>query len=318
MKTFFWLVKREYWEHRGGFLWAPLVAGGIFLLLLILMILLFEIFRTHAGVHVGFLNTLVEKADAGDWESAGNAFDMILLIPSIILSAVLGFVVLFYSLGSLYDDRRDRSILFWKSLPVSDMRTVLSKVASALIMAPVFSILISVVMGVVLLLICAFFLAAHGISIWRLLAYTHPLQVLGSLLSFVPLYALWALPSVGWLMFCSAWARSKPFLWGVAVPLIAGLFVGLFSVMSPLSFSAKWIWSHVILRALLSVFPGSEFVLDAQYLKNMPDTNPNESVALSLLHSYTLLGSVELWIGVAAGIALIGGAIWFRRVRDDS
>ncbi|GAE49902.1 membrane protein [Xanthomonas arboricola pv. pruni str. MAFF 311562] len=63
---------------------------------------------------------------------------------------VLAFVVFFYSLGSLYDDRRDRSVLFWKSLPVSDVQTVLSKAAWALLLAPLIAIVIGVLVGLAL------------------------------------------------------------------------------------------------------------------------------------------------------------------------
>jgi len=31
MKTFYWLVKREFWEHKGGFFWAPVISGIVFL-----------------------------------------------------------------------------------------------------------------------------------------------------------------------------------------------------------------------------------------------------------------------------------------------
>src|SRR5690606_18760599 len=31
-----WLLQREFWEHKGGFFWAPLVAGAVSLLLTLL------------------------------------------------------------------------------------------------------------------------------------------------------------------------------------------------------------------------------------------------------------------------------------------
>ena len=57
---------------------------------------------------------------------------------------MLGFVVFFYCLGSLYDERKDRSVLFWKSLPVSDRDTVLSKALSALVVAPTLAIAVGI------------------------------------------------------------------------------------------------------------------------------------------------------------------------------
>jgi ABC-2 type transport system permease protein len=40
--------------------------------------------------------------------------------------------------------------------------------------------------------------------------------------------------------------------------------------------------------------------------------------ALDLSYHYSALASPSLWIGAAAGVAMIAGAIWFRRWRDDS
>ena len=60
------------------------------------------------------------------------------------------------------------------------------------------------------------------------------------------MYALWALPTVGWLMFCSAWARSKPFLWALMIPIFAGIFVGWFDLMRGFDLDAGKIWLHVV------------------------------------------------------------------------
>ena len=202
---------------------------------------------------------------------------------------------------------------------MSNTSTVLSKVASAAIVAPVIAVFVSIICGLLQLVIYAVVLSFHGVNIWQLLTLAHPFQVIGTLLSAVPLYALWALPAVGWLMFCSAWSRNKPFLWAVAVPVVIGLLVSWFGIMGLFNLPTAWFWTHVVQRALLSVFPGSNIVFSDHNLSAM--SNVDASNPLSVLspgHTYGLLATPNLWIGVAAGAALIAAAVWFRRVRDDS
>ncbi|BDU21301.1 hypothetical protein [Dyella sp. GSA-30] len=321
MKTFVWLVKREFWEHRGGFLWAPLVAGSVFLILNMMALIAAEVIGMRHGMHFGGsdLHMLIEKADAGDLAKVGTGLDLALLSSTGIIGIVMGFVVLFYCLGSLYDDRRDRSILFWKSLPISDMRTVLAKVVSAVILVPVIAVVIGIAIGVIQLIMFAIVLSFHGINAWQLLTLAHPIRTILAMITAVPLYALWALPAVGWLMLCSAWARSKPFLWAVAAPLVTGLMVTWFNIMGLFNLSSTWFWHHIVQRIILSVFPGSNLVFDEHQMQAMAQLGDDApSAILTPGSSFLLLGSIELWIGVVAGIALIAAAIWFRRVRDDS
>lgn len=148
-RTFAWLLKREYWEHRGGFVWAQVITGGIavFFALLGAVIGAISARRNMVGDSIT-MDDLAEYT-----RRLGQVGDGLLLGGIGIASVVLAFVVFFYALGSLYDDRRDRSVLFWKSLPVSDVQTVLSKAAWALLLAPLISIVIGAAVGMALWLI---------------------------------------------------------------------------------------------------------------------------------------------------------------------
>ncbi|MFC4761579.1 hypothetical protein [Dyella koreensis] len=322
MKTFYWLVKREFWENRGGFLWAPVVTGVVFLVLNIMAIIAAEVVGARHGFNIGGnnLQELIAKADAGDMQQIGAGLDIVMISAMGLISFVTGIVVLFYCLGALYDDRRDRSVLFWKSLPISNTSTVLSKVVSAVVLAPVIAVVVGIVIGLVHLVIVTLVLSLHGVNVWQLLTLAHPFRAVGSLLSSIPLYALWAAPAVGWLMLCSAWARSKPFLWAVAMPVVAGLMVTWFGIMGVFNLPAQWFWVNIVARLLFSVFPGTQLVANPHAYTASIDLGDahNPLALLSPLHTYTALASPDLWIGVAAGAALIAGAIWFRRVRDDS
>ena len=320
MKTFYWLVKREFWEHRGGFLWAPLITGGVFLLLNIMGIVTAEVLGARHGVHFGAggdFQHVISQMDAGDLSQVGTALDLAMYSAMMLITVVLGFVVFFYCLGAIYDERRDRSILFWKSLPLSDSQTVLSKVASATVVAPLIATLTGVVAGFLQLMLVAVTLSFHGVNVWHLLLLAHPFRVAANLVGYIPLYLLWALPSVGWLMLCSAWARTKPFLWALVLPIAAGLVVTWFGIMGLFNLSSGWFWQNIVLRGLLSAFPGAGVAWNADRMTISTGDHPTLDF-MNIGQTYQMLGSANLWIGVLVGAALIAAAIWFRRWRDDS
>jgi ABC-2 type transport system permease protein len=130
----------------------------------------------------------------------------------------------------------------------------------------------------------------------------------------IPLYLLWALPSVGWLMACSAWARTKPFLWAIALPVATGLLVTWFGIMGLFNLPAGWFWQNIVARALFSAFPGASLIAGDEFIH----TGDRNLDFMNLSNTYHLLGSVNLWVGVAVGAALIAAAVWFRRWRDES
>lgn len=324
MKTFYWLVKREFWEHRGGFLWAPVITGGVFLLLNLMGIVTGEVMGGQHGfnavLHMGDgsnMHLFDQTLDADTMGRIGVGLDMVMYSATMIISVVFGFVAFFYCLGALYDDRRDRSLLFWKSLPVSDTATVLSKVVAAGIVAPLIALLVGVITGIVMLLMFAMALSFHGIGVWHLLVLAHPLQVIVNLFGSIPIYLLWALPTIGWLLLCSAWARSKPFLWAVVLPVAVGVAISWFHLLGTLSFHGNGYWSSICLRLLLSIFPGG-WVSESINGSSLSGDDLAGLNVLNLSHTYSTLASTNLWIGVVAGAAMIAAAIWFRRWRDDS
>lgn len=315
MNTFAWLLKREFWEHRGGFLRAPAITALIFLALTLMALITVEL-TTHRlsfdfnNLHI---QQLTEQIANNDLAKVNTAIDVGLLSLGTPIGVVLFFVVFFYLIGALYDDRRDRSVLFWKSLPLSDTSTVLSKVVAAALIAPAFAVAAIIALHLGFLILLSLYALLHGVNPLPLL--WSPLHLLGlwlKLIALIPVNALWALPCIGWLLLCSSFARSKPFLWAVAVPVIAGIMVGWVNLMSQLSLHSTWFWRHIVGRALLSVIPGSWM---------NPDTFKSLDVFASLLSLGSikaLLTSADLWIGAAAGIAMIAASIYFRRKRTEA
>ena len=323
--SFKWLLKREFWENRGGFLWAPLVAGAISLLLTAFAIGagLMAIRKASANQEFeidGFsvngmdLGLLVREMTPERAAELARALDMTLFLSGTWPFLVLAFVAFFYCLGALYDERRDRSVLFWKSLPLSDTQTVLSKAVSALVVAPLLAVVAAILtMFGFLLMISVVVLAHGGNPVTLVWGPASPLLIAAGLLSWIPVYALWALPTAGWLLFCSAWARSKPFLWAVTVPVFAGVIVHWFDLMRLFGLPASWFWTHIVGRLLLGTFPGADLPFrggSASVRSALQDISP-----MSQLNA---LAMPELWIGVVVGVALLVAAVYMRRHRDEA
>jgi ABC-2 type transport system permease protein len=317
MKTFYWLVKREFWEHRGSFLWTPIVVGSVFLVLNLMGIIAAEVMGGHnISINGNNIAEMVRDMNSGQMATVGAGLDAAMYSSTATTCAVLAFVVFFYCLGALYNDRVNRSLLFWKSLPISDTSTVLSKVASATVVAPAIALVCGAITGFLVLLMYALVLSMHGISVWQLLTLAHPFRVIANLVGSIPLYVLWALPTVGWLMLCSAWARSKPIMWALLLPIGTGLILSWFNVMATERLGSVY-WHSVFSRLLLSVVPGGWLSVTPHDWNG--DKDPVSMLsAMDLSNSYQALGSANLWIGVAAGLAMIAGAIWFRRWRDEA
>lgn len=326
MNTFAWLVKREYWEHKGGFYWAPVWVSGIMLVLTVLGILTAEVFASRAKVRINGgipWDLISQRMSEGNYVQAGAGLDVAYFALAALLCVVLFFVLFFYLLGALYDDRRDRSVLFWKSLPVSDTSTVLSKVAAAVLLAPLIAFAIATVAYVALLVVVGIWALVHGINPLPAIGASHTLGLFWRMLLTIPVDAMVALPTAGWLLFWSAYARSKPFLWAVLVPLFAYIANAWIGLMGLPHLDKDFMFKEVIARLLFGVMPGW-WLDDANGGRNLFRDNLRGSDSDSIVSMfdpgrvYSILGTPEIWIWAAVGVGLIGAAIWLRRTRIET
>jgi ABC-2 type transport system permease protein len=322
MNRFAMLLRREYWEHKGGFFWAPLWTAVVFVLITlggIFTALWHTSGKANGGIHIGVpLKKLLQRIPPEEYSKIGMGLDTGMAGFWSILQMILFFVLFFYLLGSLYDERKDRSVLFWKSLPVSDLSTVLSKVATAAIVAPLLSLAITIALNIVFLLIVSAFVAFNGVNpltvVW---GPAEPLSLWAKMAAMVPLNAIWALPAIGWLMFTSAFAKSKPFLWAILLPVGVGVLINWFEILETIQMPDTWYWQHVAGRMLGSLVPGSwMWGLEGTHPASFDfDRNgPIELISWSVMGR--VLASANLWIGAAVGVALISASIWFRRYRE--
>lgn len=321
MNSMKWLVQREYWENKGMLFWAPAVVGGLMVAFSALMLIIGNNmqakFNGDSLSHFHSM-TVIERHDMAS--AFGAAFPM-MGTPLYILMA---FLIFFYCLGALYDDRRDRSILFWKSLPVSDTNTVLSKAVVALLGVPLMVAAIAFVVSITITLMGAFALTLHGANVFGdLVSSTNFWLSPFRMLSLVPVYMLWALPTVGWLLLVSSWARSKVFLWAVGTPLMTGALVAWANHAFGMGIRIEWFFSQVVLRLLGSVLPGAWFMFDESARNAMQHApgmhnDPTAQISGFFNQAYASLGSPTLWIGAVAGVAMIAGAIYLRRWREEN
>ncbi len=319
--VFGWLLRREYWENRGGFLWAQVITAGIIL----------------AFATLGAVIGAVQARGKFDGDTLSNDMvganlvfgatgDFALLAGFTIAGIVVAFVVFFYCLGSLYNDRSDRSVLFWKSLPVSDAMTVASKLVWALLLTQIVSLIVGLLMGLGLWVIIALASSFTGVpGAGAIFTASHPFRVIGTMLATLPIYVLWSLPAVGWLMLCSAWAKRVPFLWAVLVPLLACIVVSIMGAMPGLSLPLGNVWYVVMYRGLLSVLPGIWIPAEMARHETVESAtqslqNPAQAVDLVLHHTSnpSIYANPDLWIGAAVGVVLIVLAVIVRRRRDDA
>jgi ABC-2 type transport system permease protein len=320
---FLWQVKREYWEHRGGFLWTPLIIALVMLAFMAMGLITAE-FTAHQngftlnGIHI---DQLASHIDADAMAKFQGALDVGLITMGMPIRIALFVVVFFYALGALYNDRADRSVLFWKSLPLSDTSTVLAKVAAGLVVAPALAVLGMIALQLGFLILMTLYAAIHGINALPYLwSPTHLVAMWIKLAVLIPVNALWALPTMGWLLLCSSYARSKPFLWAVMLPIVAGVMISWMQLMQSFSLQSGWFWRHVVGRLLLSLIPESWINLDS--LRALEHANADPGIALGNLLSFGSIAdqfaSPNFLVGVAAGVAMIAAAIWLRRSRIES
>ena len=321
MNTMKWLMQREYWENKGMLFWAPAIISGLMVAFTAVMLIVGNNMEMHLN---GDSLSRFHEMNATQRHDLANAIGAAFPMMATPLYILMAFVIFFYCLGALYDDRRDRSILFWKSLPVSDVTTVLSKVAVATIAAPLIVAIIGFVASLAIILMTSLALSFHGVNVFGdLLSSTSLWLSPFRMLSLIPVYLLWALPTVGWLLMVSSWARSKVFLWAVGTPLMTGALLAWGNYAFKMGLNIEWFFSQVVLRLLGSVLPGAWFIFDRsaqesmRHAENM-DGMQGAKVVSFFNEAYSSLASPALWVGAAAGVAMIAAAIWLRRWREEN
>jgi len=299
------LIKREYWEHKGAMFYTPAIIAAVFAGISILIVITGGQLSVNGGHSFSFMDfmpkVLEQFENVGD-EERSRGVQIGLYGARILFCVVMLVVSLFYMLGSLYDERKDKSILFWKSLPVSDTATVLSKFVSVCFLIPILYFAVISVFQVFLLLfgtVIAWFGGNSGITLW---ASSNLFSVLfNSLLSLI-VASLWLAPIWSWLMFASAWAKKVAFLWGT---------LPIFMIV----IAEGWIFhtSHFIEMIGDRIAKGF-IILNS----NMHYLVSGDMFDMDVQRWYQVFGNIEFWGGLIVSAVLLAGAIYTRRYRDES
>ncbi|HEX7339560.1 MAG TPA: hypothetical protein VF271_06450 [Rhodanobacteraceae bacterium] len=333
MKTFYWLLKREFWEHRGAFLWAPVITAGAVIILNIASLIAASISGADWGINI--LWSQIAAASPGHPSELGSVLTFSALVPMAIVSIVLFLMLFGYCMKNLTNDRADRSILFWKSLPVSDLGTVLSKAVSAMVVAPVIALIVGLVSAVLMMFTLAVAGSMHGINFGQVFwTIPHLGQVLFYMVAMLPVYLVWMLPTVGWLMLCSALSgsRMRTRRWAIALPAAITAVLYWLSLIGPIYGAGTWFLKHVLLRVFLGLLPGGwNSLMNTKQIPQLQifrshDAGTNavtthiqssQLVPDMISHSYHMLLTPDFLWGVLVGVIMLGLAVWLRRWRTE-
>jgi ABC-2 type transport system permease protein len=277
-RPLYWSVRRELWEFRSIYI-APLVAAAV--------VLFGFLISSFAGIWERALSLDPSQPKVAEPYN----FAALLIMGSTFL------VSLFYCLEALHAERRDRSILFWKSLPVSDLTTVLSKATIPLVILPLLTFAIIAATQWIMLLISIAVLSVSGQSVAALWNHLSLFQMWVMMLyHLVAIHSLWYAPFYGWLLLVSAWARRAPLLWAFLPPLAIGIF-------EKIAFRTSH-FAAMLGHRFGGGPEGTDFA--------KASTSMNPLMHLSPLH---FLISPGLWIGLAITAAFLATAIQLRRYR---
>ncbi|HJT45770.1 MAG TPA: hypothetical protein VJ721_05800 [Chthoniobacterales bacterium] len=277
---FFWSVRRELWENKFIYI-APLIVAAVIIL--------------GALASAGHLPERRRNAMLLDEMHRRAAIELPYNIVAVVLLVTAFIVGFFYCLDALYGERRERSILFWKSLPVSDVTTVLSKAIIPLAIIPAVIFVIVPITQFLMLLISTAVLAPSGLGAtsWsNFNLFRESIVLLYGLI----VTALWHAPIYGWALLISGTARRATFLWAVVPPLAIAIF-------EKFTFNTTYIWNILQHR----VVGAGDTAFDFQM---------HRSISIDLMSQLTpgrFLATPGLWIGLILAGAFIIGAIRLRR-----
>jgi ABC-2 type transport system permease protein len=283
----YWSIRRELWENRSIYIVPLVVAAFVLFGSLFSLIGLPRKMKSLPAYDAATQHAMVVRP--------------ISLAPAPIM--LMTFLVgIFYALDALYGERRDRSILFWKSLPVSDRTTVLSKASIPLVVLPLIGLLLGMFAQYFLLILSNITLLTHGISPAALWGEFRFIQEPLVMIYGMTVHTLWFAPIYCWLLLISAWAKRAPLLWAAVPPLIIGM-------LERMVFNTTYFGSLLRYRTIGAM---------TEAFVETPKGSPAHGILdqLSQLDPARFLTAPGLWVGLMFAAACLAAAIRLRRNRE--
>jgi ABC-2 type transport system permease protein len=281
-RPLYWSVWRELWENRSIYI-APLIVAAV---------QVFGFAISTIGLAERRRAVLLLDDPAKQRAAIEQPYDL----AAMVMIFTVFIVGVFYCLDALHGERRDRSILFWKSLPISDLTTVLSKSIIPLVVLPLFAFAITVGVQVVMMLTSTANLLAHGMSPATTWAHIPMFQNWLVLLYGLIAIALWHAPIYGWFLLISGWARRATFLWAV-LPFIV------IEIFEKITFGTRY-FADLLKNRLMGFAPHA-------FGFHGGDHPTIDSLAQLTPGRY--LSSLGLWLGLAVAGVFLAAAIRLRR-----
>ena len=276
VRPFYWSVRRELWENRSVYV-APLVIAAVALA----GVMLSTIGLPHA----------LRAIEAGDAKRALQLAGPYSFVAFAVMATEF-FVAVFYSLAALHSERRDRSILFWKSLPVSDLTTVLSKAAIPIAVVPFITVVVIIAAQILILVWMTLITLLNGLDPNLLWSHLGLAQMWVALPYGLFVDALWTAPVYAWFILVSGWAKRMPILWAMVPFVVPAMF-------ETGAFGTAYIGRFLGRR----IFGG---------LSEAYGGNAGLGGVLHLSPARTF-SQPDIWLGLVFAAALLAAAVWLRR-----
>ena len=285
-RPFYWSVRRELWENRSIYI-APLIVAG----LVLFGYAISAIGLPHRRRALLLLDPAKQQALV---EQPYDVAAMMLMLTAFLVGV-------FYCLDALHGERRDRSILFWKSLPVSDLTSVLSKAIIPLVIMPLLTFAIVVITQVFILLMSTTILlpAGLGATTWERLPF---FQLSVVLIYGLVTLALWQAPFYAWLLLVSGWARRATFLWAFLPPLAV-------CMVEKIAFNTSYL-ATMLGHRMMGNYQHAFVFEKGSHGAVIPVVD-----RLAQLDPLKFLSSSGLWIGLMVAAALFAATVRLRRYR---
>ena len=297
------LIKREIWEHRSIWMTPAIIA-----LVISVAILTGQMSISAYGEHVD-----IAIAGASNVDVVHRRVAIMAALGAItgIFAAGAGILMVFYSLDSLYSERKDKSILFWRSLPVTDAETVISKLLTATLVIPIAALAGAFATHLVFMTMSSVWLMIEGGDAGHLIWSSAPIfDVWGAAILTAFATTIWLSPFIGWFFFVSAYTRRMPLLLAL-LPLIILPLMEI--ALLPTEFLAKAIGSRFTDMPLAGVDFGDLFDDDSLFQLGVENVS-----MIAALDMSRFFASPEVWAGLVVCGLFTTAAIYVRRYRDDS
>lgn len=305
------LVRRELWEHRSIII-TPIIIGAIWSLAVLMTGGMAGEIQAELDINVPEVGIALASTVATDLHRSAMV-NGLLFVPSTIIFVGMSILVIFYSLDSLYAERKDKSILFWRSLPITDAETVISKALTAGVAIPLVTFAVIAATHLISLVLMSIWITAYGGDavhlIWQPVKL---LNVWATTITGLMALSLWLSPFLGWFLFVSTFAKRMPWLLA-ALPIIV-----IPMVEAWVSDGTSKLFFNAFLKR--TVEPG---LINEEYVKDI-DFGKDLSLSAEVVDPWAALdlsgfiSNPNLWAGLVVFGLFATAAIYVRRYRDDS